>query len=88
METLKGKTKSGFEFEFDKENIDMELLDLLADLDDNPALVGKVLTRLLGKEQKKALYDSVRDDNGRVPIDKVTQALIDIFNSVQNGKNS
>lgn len=87
METVKGKTQSGFEFEINKSNIDMELLDMLADLDDNPALIGKVLKTLLGEEQKRALYDFVRDDSGHVPIDKTTAELIDIFNSFQNGKN-
>lgn len=87
MEKIKGKTKSGFEFEFDRANIDMELLDDLADMQDNPALSGRVLVRLLGSDQKKALYDHIRDESGHVPIDKAAAELTDIFAGIENGKN-
>lgn len=85
--TEKGKTKTGFEFEIDRGVIDMELLDDLADMQDNPALTGRVLTRLLGKDQKKALYDHIRDESGRVPIDKAAAELVDIFGAFETGKN-
>ena len=88
MEKEKGRTKSGFEFEIDRSVIDMELLDELADMQENPALTGRVLARLLGKDQKRALYDHIRDENGRVPIDKAAAELVDIFGEFENGKNS
>ncbi len=87
MEKEKGRTKSGFEFEIDRSVIDMELLDELADMQENPALTGRVLARLLGKEQKRALYDHIRDENGHVPIDKAAAELVDIFKAFENGKN-
>lgn len=88
MEKEKGRTKSGFEFEIDRGAIDMELLDELADMQDNPALTGRVLARLLGKDQKRALYDHIRDENGRVPIGRAAAELVDIFGAFENGKNS
>jgi hypothetical protein len=87
MEKEKGRTKSGFEFEIDRSVIDMELLDELADMQENPALTGRVLARLLGKDQKRALYDHIRDENGRVPTDKAAAELVDIFKAFENGKN-
>lgn len=88
---IKGKTKSGFEFEFDEAVLnDMELLDALAEVvDENPLAASKVIVKILGKEQKKKLYNFLRDDNGRVPTDKVGEAFADILDSLgENGKNS
>jgi hypothetical protein len=87
MEKIKGETKTGFKFEFDRANIDMELLDDLADMQDNPAMSGRVLSRLLGSDQKRALYDHIRDEAGHVPIEKAAAELIDIFAESENGKN-
>lgn len=88
MESIKGKTRHGFEYEFDKENIDMECLDLMGELEDNPALLGKILKLILGSEQKKRLYDSLRDENKHVPPEKVAEAFIDIMQSDSESKNS
>lgn len=88
METVKGKTRHGFEFEIDKENVDMELLDLLADSIENASLMGRVLTRLLGAEQKKAFYDFIRDEKGHVPIPLASEGIKDIFDAFKDGKNS
>lgn len=87
MAIVKGKTETGFEFEIDRDCIDMELLDDLAEMQENPAITGRVLNRLLGKEQKRALYDHVRDEAGHVPIDKAAAELVDIFKGLENGKN-
>ena len=87
MATVKGKTKTGFEFEIDSAVIDMELLDDLSDMQENPAVTGRVLNRLLGKEQKKALYDHIRDESGHVPIESAAAELIDLFAGLENGKN-
>lgn len=87
MATVKGRTKTGFDFEIDRGAVDMELLDELADMQDNPAKTGRVLQRLLGPEQKRALYDHIRDENGRVPIDSAAAELVDIFGAFDTGKN-
>lgn len=87
MATVKGKTKTGFEFEIDSAVIDMELLDDLSEMQENPAITGRVLNRLLGKEQKKALYDHIRDESGHVPIESAAAELIDLFAGLENGKN-
>lgn len=89
MAIKKGVTSSGFEFEIDDAVIDdMELIDAIADsMDDNPLAFSKVCAKLLGSEQRKKLYDHVRE-NGRVPLEKISTEITDIFNSFgDNGKN-
>lgn len=89
MAIKKGVTASGFEFEIDDAVInDMELIDAIADsMDDNPLAFSKVCAKLLGSEQRKKLYDHVRE-NGRVPLEKISTEITDIFNSFgDNGKN-
>lgn len=85
---VKGATKSGFEFEIDTEAVDMELLDMIGEMDENPVMLGKVLSRLLGKEQKARLYDHVRDEKGHVPVQAVADALAEMFSAFKDGKNS
>lgn len=56
---------------------DMETIDLLAELQsgEDAAIVSwpALIVRIFGKEQKKKIYDLLRDpETGRVPIDRVT----------------
>ena len=68
----KGVTESGFEFEIDEEEInDIEFVELVAAAEKDLAQFPAVLDRLLGKEQKKRLYDHLRNENGHVPWTKV-----------------
>ena len=61
-------TKAGFVIEIDEEAFDdLEVVDMLAEIDDNPLILSKLLTKTLGKDGKKALYDFTRNDKGRVP---------------------
>lgn len=88
MEQIKGKTKAGFAFSIDPEAMnDMEFLENLADVEENPAKLPKLITALLGKEQKRALYDHYRDENGRVPVDAVSSAFVEMLKSSSHGKN-
>lgn len=67
---------------------DMELLDLLAQLDDgNGYAIPRVVEHMLGKEQKKALYEAVRV-NGRTPVTAVVDAMKEILDKLgETGKN-
>ncbi|MGO5338053.1 hypothetical protein ACTQZS_14850 [Bilifractor sp. LCP19S3_H10] len=83
-----GTTKSGFEFSIVESVLDdMELVDLLAEADDNFLLFPKILEKLLGKDQKKKFYDHIKKEHGRVPIEEATKELQEIFN-LCNAKNS
>lgn len=56
---------------------DMETIDILAELQsgEDAAIASwpGLITRIFGKDQKKRIYDLLRDpETGRVPIDRVT----------------
>ena len=85
---LTGVTSTGFEYTIPEENIDMELLDALAEVDDGNVLASsKACTLLLGKEQKKALYNHVRNEKGKVPPAALIAELMDIVKNAKDGKN-
>lgn len=85
---IKGTTESGFGFEFDPENVnDMEWLELAAEAEGDPTKYPKVIEMALGREQKKRLYDHIRTDSGRVPIDKAMEVFREIMD-IAGEKNS
>ena len=82
-------TSSGFTCELPENSMDdMELVDLLcAEFPNESFRESRVLDKLLGN-QKKALYDHLRED-GRVPASAVHRELMDIFTAFNSeGKNS
>ena len=66
----------------------MELLDDLVELDEgNGYAISRVVSRILGKEEKKKMYDHLRVD-GVVEISKVVDCMKEIFDKLGNaGKN-
>lgn len=87
---MKGKLKNGFSFDVDENALDnMELIDAMAEAqEENPAMFSKAVLLLLGKDQRKMLYDHIRDDNGRVSVEAVTNSFVEIFEALgEQGKN-
>lgn len=86
---IKGITKSGFSFEIDEDTLnDAELLEELISLDKGDAMkYPEVVKMILGEDQKKALYDHIRNEKGRVPLDKLSNEIIEIFKTSKSGKN-
>lgn len=77
---IKGKTKTGFSYQIDEESLnDYEMLELFADVDENPLVAPKILKSLLGEEQTKKIKDHVRTDKGRVPIEPLMAEITDIL---------
>lgn len=86
---IKGKTKSGFEFELEEKRINnYELVEHLAVLDANPLELPKVVNLLLGEKQKNALMNHLRDEEGFISMEKVSEEFIEILNSGKEVKNS
>lgn len=84
----KGKTKSGFEYEIPAHHLDnYELLELFAEVDENPLVVPKLITLLLGTEQKDRLIEHLRTEDGNVPIESVTNELTEIMKESDEVKN-
>ena len=66
---------------------DMELLEDLKKLDTGDVLaIPSILERMLGK-QKEDLYNHVRTESGRVPIDVLIEELKGIFEASKDAKN-
>ncbi|MCI5822556.1 MAG: hypothetical protein MR010_05955 [Lachnospiraceae bacterium] len=87
MKTI--RLSNGFEVSISENVMDnMELVDALAEMtDDNPLEVSKVCSMVL-KENKKALYDYIRTEDGRVPVSEVSNCIKEIFESFgEKGKN-
>lgn len=62
---------------------DMEFFETLCELDDKNVLaMGKLMVQLLGKDQKKALYDWLRGENGRVKVTDVSEVVAEIFKQI------
>jgi hypothetical protein len=76
------KLKNGFECELD-DNImnNMELVDTLAEEDDNnPLTVSKLCRLIFGNgDTREALYDSLRHPDGRVPVEELAKAIKETF---------
>lgn len=86
---ITGTTRSGFEFKVAEDIAnDMELFEALCDLDAGIATAAVPVCRKVLGSQKAALYDHLRDENGRVPVDKVADEIADILNAVKDGKKS
>lgn len=87
---ITAKTESGFSIELEESTLDnMEVLDALSDLDEgNPLAMSRLVVQLLGKDGKKRLYDHLRTEDGRVPASAVGSAIMELFQSINAGKNS
>lgn len=84
---IKGKTKTGFEYEIPLEQMDnYELLEVIAETDENPALLPKMMKMFLGDSQMKKLKEHVRNENGVVEATKMEAEIVDIFSGVQDLK--
>lgn len=86
---ISGKTSSGFYFTVDKDATnDMELLEDLVRLDSGDvAVLPEVLEKLVGATQKKDLYNHVRNESGRVPMEPLMTEIKEIFEACKQIKN-
>lgn len=90
MAKIEGVTTGGFQFSIDDAvKNDMEMVDMLAELDEGNGLaLSKVCLKLLGKEQRKKLYAYLRNTDGIVPVEAVGETIKDIFSAMgTEGKN-
>lgn len=79
--TFKGKTSTGFVFEITQERLDnYELLEAVAEVDKNPAVLPTVINLMLG-DKAQDLKDHVRTETGMVPTGKLMQEVEEIFKS-------
>lgn len=79
-----GELSNGFKYEIEDAIFDdMRFLDALAEADEgDPLAASRVCTMLLGKEQKKALYKMLQDEEGRVPIATALECVKEIMEAL------
>lgn len=85
---MKVKLSNGFECEVDENILDnMELIDAIAGADDDVTNVSALVKMIFG-DNKKALYDSLRED-GRVSVSSIVSAIKEVLEAAgEEGKNS
>ena len=87
---LKGKTKSGFEFEVKDDALDdWELLEALTKIDRGEfSYFIDAAKMLLGEEQLSRLKEHSRNENGRISVERMSIEIQEIFESGNDTKNS
>ena len=74
------KLTNGFEVKVEPDELnDMYFVEALAEIETDVLVLPKGMKMMLGEEQKKALYKSLEDENGRVPIEAITDAITEIM---------
>lgn len=88
---IKGKTKSGFEFCINPDDLDdMRFIDALASLDKNNFIaMSEVADFMFDKEQKKAIYAHLAnlDEKGKVRTEAFIKEVIEILTYNEDTKN-
>ena len=85
---IQGITKTGFNFKIEDAVLnDYELLELFAEVDENPLLVPKLVKMILGEKQKNELIEHVRNKDGIAEVNKIAMELESILTSSAETKN-
>lgn len=81
--TIKGTTSTGFAYEISEKRLNnYELVESLADMEENPLSFPKVMKLLLG-DQVTDLKDHVRDEEGFVSTEALMAECKEIFDNQQ-----
>ena len=86
---MTAKLNDGFEVQLKEDALnDWEFLEVLADIDEGEGgLIVKAARMLLGRDGVKMLKEHIKDENGKVAADVMANALLELMNSVGEGKN-
>lgn len=89
---VRGITSTGFNFEINpKITHDMRFIELFAEATNEGTKTPQLVTMILGKEQKEALYKHVEDKDGYVLIEDVDREvgeMLEALKGEQDTKNS
>jgi hypothetical protein len=86
----KVELKNGLCLELDEKVLNnMELVDALEEAsEESPLAISKIVKMVLGTENRKLLYESLRNEDGRVPMEAISDAIKEIFEAFgEKGKN-
>lgn len=86
---ITAKTNDGFEIELDENFLDdAEMIEAMTQLGKDPSAFFILRDRMLTPENKKRLYDHLRNEKGIVPMSALDKALNELLTSFKAGKNS
>ena len=86
---IKGKTSSGFDYKLSQARLEnYELIESLGEVEENPLALPKTVNLLLGKEQSEKLKEHLRDKEGLISTEKLTNEIMEIFENQKETKNS
>ena len=68
---------------------DMQLLDAIVEADSGNMLAySRIISMIFDPENKKIFYDSIREEDGRVPLDRIAEKIKEIIlEAGEQGKN-
>lgn len=89
---VKGETKNGFKFKIDPDEVnDIEFLERLGEAGEDVSKMPRIMKEILGEDQRKRMYDHIRNEKGKVPIDAamdIFTEILTIANEARETKNS
>lgn len=86
---ITAKTNDGFEVELDEDFLDdAEMLEALVNAKDNVTATFILRDNMLDAENKKRLYDHLRNKKGKVSFRALDDAVSELVSSFKAGKNS
>ena len=86
---ITAKLKDGFTVELDENFLDdSDLIEAMTKMGEDPANFFFLRDRMLTPEDKKRLYDHLRNEKGIVPLTVLDAALNELLESFKAGKNS
>lgn len=86
---IKGKTKSGFEFELaDSIGDDYEVFECIAALrnDEDVFMLTKLVNLALGAEQRESFKEHCRGEDGRISTERMMREFFEILSSADATK--
>lgn len=85
---IEGITESGFKYSVNEALADdFEFLEVLGDFTENPLTASKLADMMIGKEQKAALKEHLRGEDGRVKTSDMFRELTEIISAFPKSKN-
>lgn len=74
------ETASGFKCTADDSVLDdMRLVDLIADMEKRPYIIGQLIEKLIGQANKEKLYAHHETKDGRVPVSTMEKEVAEIM---------
>ena len=83
------KLSCGFEADIDEEAInDVDMLEELNNLREEDATAFIRILKLFGleKDERNELYQNLKNENGRAPVDKLVEQIQEIFGQLNSKK--